>query len=323
MRTIRFHQFGPPSVLQLQDVPSPVFGPDEVLVQVKAAAINPSDIKNVQGLMPQTSLPRTPGRDFAGVVLEGPADLIGKEVWGSGGDLGFGRDGTNAAQVVLHREAVRLKPTKLSFEEAAAIGIPFVTAWSALVDTGELTAHDTLLVLGAAGAVGSSAVQIAYWKGARVLGVVRDAAQCESAEQCGAVTIVNTAPETLAEKVKAATEGHGATLILDTVGGAFFEPCLKSLAPRGRLVEITTSQRQVSFDLLDFYRRELRLFGVNTLSLDGPAAARILDALRPGFEAGVLRAPAIAERYPLDEAAHAYERVGSAKGKVLLIPELS
>ncbi len=323
MRALRFHQFGPPAGLQIEDIPTPVVGPDDVLVQIKAAAINPSDVKNVQGLMPHTTLPRTPGRDFAGVVVAGTADLLGRDVWGSGGDLGFARDGAHAAQVALPAATVRLKPACLSFEDAAAVGVPYVTAWAGLIDAGGFTAHDTVLVIGAAGSVGSAALQIARWKGARrVLGVVRRASQREGVERLGAEALVSAQPDTLAEQVKAATDDIGATLILDTVGGPLFEPCLQSLAHRGRLVEITTAQRRVEFDLLDFYRRELRLLGVNTLSLDAAAGARVLDALRPGFESGALQAPRIAERFPLDQAPAAYDRVGSgaAGGKVLLLP---
>jgi NADPH2:quinone reductase len=321
MRAIRFHQFGPPTSLQHEEVTDPMPGADELLVEIKATAINPSDVKNVQGLMPHTTLPRTPGRDFAGVVVQGPDEMIGTEVWGSGGDLGFSRDGAHAAFLLLPRDAVRPKPANLSFEQAAAVGVPFVTAWSALADAGQFSAHDAVLIIGAAGAVGSAAVQIARWRGARVLGVVRNEDQRSQIEQTGAEAVVSTDPNSLPDTVRAATDGHGATLILDTVGGLMFESSLQSLAPRGRLVEITTTQRRVSFDLLDFYRRELRLLGVNTLSLDATTGARILDALRPGFESGVLQAPSIAERYPLSQASQAYERVGAAKGKVLLLPD--
>ena len=110
------------------------------------------------------------------------------------------------------------------------------------------------------------------WQGARAVGVVRDPAQEKDVTATGARAVVNADPAGLADAVKAATDGRGADLILDTVGGAMLEPCLNALATRGRLVEITaTSQRRVEFDLLDFYRRELTLRGVNTLFLDSTA----------------------------------------------------
>ena len=164
-------------ILSVQEIETPVPTDGQVLVKVAAAAINPSDVKNVQGLMPHTTLPRTPGRDFAGVVVEGPPDWQGAEVWGTGGELGFTADGSHAEYLLLPRAAVRRRPAALFPEEAAAVGVPFVTAWATLVDAGRLTPEDTVVVIGAAGSVGGAAVQIARWRGARALGVVRDAAQ--------------------------------------------------------------------------------------------------------------------------------------------------
>ncbi len=323
MRAVQFEKHGPPSALVLADVPTPTPGPGEVLVEIKAAAINPSDVKNVQGLMPHTTLPRTPGRDFSGVVVEGPTEMIGREVWGSGGELGFTRDGTHAVQIVLPREAVSPKPHNLSFEEAASVGVPYVTAWAGLINAVGLAASDTVLVTGAAGAVGSSAVQIAVWRGARVLGVVRRESQRPQVEQYGAQALVCADPAALAGMIQAATEGRGADIVFDTVGGTMMAMCLTCLTRRGRQVEIAASERQVSFDLLDFYRRELRLFGVNTLSLTAADGARILSALAPGFESGALHSPPITERYALSDAVHAYERVrsGTVPGKVILLPD--
>jgi NADPH2:quinone reductase len=89
MKALRFNQHGDPSVLFTSDLPEPAPSGDEAVVQVFAASINPSDVKNVQGRMSQTTLPRTPGRDYAGVVIAGPAEWLGAQVWGSGGDVGF------------------------------------------------------------------------------------------------------------------------------------------------------------------------------------------------------------------------------------------
>src|SRR5438270_621800 len=129
MKALRFHQFGSFQNLKVETLPDPKPKPGEVLVQIRAASLNPSDAKNVLGRMQGTTLPRTPGRDFAGIVIEGPAAMIGMEVWGSGGDLGFERDGTHAESILLPAGGVRPKPKNLSFEEAAAVGVNFVTAW--------------------------------------------------------------------------------------------------------------------------------------------------------------------------------------------------
>src|SRR5262249_5002368 len=121
-------------------------------------------------------------------VVDGPLDLVGAEVWGSGGDLGFTRDGTHAELIALPRSAVAHKPARLSFDEAAAVGTPFVTAWSALL-RGSLVAGDRVLVVGAAGAVGSGAVRLARWRGALVIGLVRSEAHAAVARELGAARV--------------------------------------------------------------------------------------------------------------------------------------
>jgi hypothetical protein len=101
----------------------------DVTIEVHAAGINPSDAKAMLGIMPSAVFPRTPGRDFAGVVVEGPNELKGLEVWGSGGDIGISRNGSHADRLVLPAAAIRRKPGKLSMLEAGTIGVPFVTAY--------------------------------------------------------------------------------------------------------------------------------------------------------------------------------------------------
>jgi NADPH2:quinone reductase len=118
MRAIVIHQFGDPKTLKVEEVPIPEPRGDEVLVAVKAAAINPSDVKNVAGAMHGTTLPRIPGRDFAGIVVRGPGDLMDREVWGTGGDISRTRDGSHAEYLLLPQAAVTLKPAALSMEAA-------------------------------------------------------------------------------------------------------------------------------------------------------------------------------------------------------------
>ena len=146
---------------------------NELLIEVKAAAVNPSDVKAATGLMPYAVFPRTPGRDYAGVVIDGPAGWIGREVFGSSGDLGIRRDGTHATHLAVEADAVVEKPKGLSWEEAAGIGVPFVTAMEGLRRAGMPKSGETVLVMGVNGKVGQAATQIATWHGARVIGVVR------------------------------------------------------------------------------------------------------------------------------------------------------
>ena len=173
MRALRFHKSGELSEARVEEVPRPAPGLGEVLVRVRAAAVNPSDVKNVQGGFSQTTLPRIPGRDFAGVAEAGPSEWLGREVFGTGGGLGFTRDGSHAEYLAVPVEGVVEKPSRLSFEEAAALGVGYLTAWSALVAAGQLRDGETALILGVTGAVGSAGAAIARHLGARVLGTVR------------------------------------------------------------------------------------------------------------------------------------------------------
>src|SRR5580765_7238032 len=168
MRALRFDKTGPLNSLKVSDIPKPAPGPDEVLVEVKAAAVNPSDIKNVLGGMHETTVPRTPGRDFAGTVVAGSPQLLGKAIFGSGGDLGFRRDGSHAEFVSVPHVAVVPKHGRLDFVHAAAVGLPYITAWAALMEAARIQPAETILIVGVTGAVGSAAARIAKWRGCRV-----------------------------------------------------------------------------------------------------------------------------------------------------------
>src|SRR5919107_2167346 len=139
MHAILIENFGEPSELRQTEVPRPDPGEGEILIQVHAAAVNRSDVLNARGSFPFTILPRIPGRDFAGVVVEGPQELLGKEVWGTGGgELGFVRDGTNARSLAVSRTAVAPKSDTVSLENAGACGLAYVTAGSAFIESGDI-----------------------------------------------------------------------------------------------------------------------------------------------------------------------------------------
>ena len=203
MRALRFREFGPPSVLRIEECPIPEPSAGEALVRVKAAAINPSDIGNVAGRFKKTTLPRTPGRDFAGVVVNGKQHE-GEEVWGTGPDLGIVRDGSHAEHVLVPTAMLSPKPKSVSMAEAATIGVPYVTAWASVVNAAQIQAGETILIVGAAGAVGQAATQIANWKKARVIG-----ADTKSDPIPGTEAVVNTKTEDLRERVFTLTAGKG------------------------------------------------------------------------------------------------------------------
>ena len=321
MRAIRFTAFGDPSVLELADLAAPALSESTALVRVMAASINPSDVKNVAGAMKQTTLPRIPGRDFAGVVEVGPAEWIGAAVWGTGGDTGFTRDGTHAEMIAVPVASLRRKPDTLSFDQAASVGVNYMAAWCGLEAAG-LKAGEMVLLIGAGGGVGGAAAQIARRLGARVIGADRRAPHPDAPIHGIAEKLILGA-EDLPAEVRATTGGQGADVVFDLVGGIMFRNAVNSLALRGRLVEIAaTGQREVSFDLADFCHNESRLYGVDTLKRDLVASAEVLEALTPRFMAGDYRAAPIAETCGLGEAQEAYRKVaaGSA-GRVVLRPQ--
>jgi NADPH:quinone reductase-like Zn-dependent oxidoreductase len=302
MKALQFSTYGPPAVLTINEIPRPEPHKGEVLVQIRAAAINPSDVKNVAGHF-KSPLPRVPGRDYAGVVVAGDAEK-GLEVWGSGEGFGVTSDGAHAEYIVVPADSIAQKPPHLSMEQAAAIGVPYLAAWSALVVAGNIQAGETVLIVGVSGAVGRAATQIAHWKKARVIG-----ASTRSNNPSNADAIINTTTNDLSEDVRVLTSGKGADLVLDVVGGPMFEPALKSLHCGGRQISISsTTDRRVSFDLVDFYHNLSCLIGVDTMKLQGKEIADLMNQLRAGFQEGHLQAPTITT-WPFEHAIEAYEAV--------------
>src|SRR5438876_2931082 len=197
-------------------------GENELLIEVKAAAVNPSDVKAATGLMPYAVFPRTPGRDYAGIVIDGPADWIGRDVFGSSGDLGIRRDGTHATHLVIETEAVVDKPRSISWEEAAGIGVPFVTAMEGLRRAGMPKPGETVLVMGVNGKVGQAAVQIATWQGARAIGVVRRNEPYQGHAN-SKVEVIDASSADVAASVRELTSGKGADIVFNTVGDPHFQ----------------------------------------------------------------------------------------------------
>jgi NADPH:quinone reductase-like Zn-dependent oxidoreductase len=297
-------------------------GDGELLIEVRAAAVNPSDVKAATGLMPYAVFPRTPGRDYAGVVIDGPAGSIGREVFGSSGDLGIRRDGTHATHLVVEADAVVEKPASLSWEEAAGIGVPFVTAMEGLRRAGIPKADETVLVMGVNGKVGQAAVQIASWHGARVIGVVRKREAYEGHAN-SPVDVIDASATDVAPRVRELTSGKGADIVFNTVGDPYFEAAHKSLALRGRQILIAAVDRIVQFNILEFYRGQHTYVGIDTLGLSSVATGAVLRELGPGFASGHLRPFPIKPTaiYSLEQAKAAFTAVaGSSRDRVILRP---
>ena len=321
MTCLRLQGPGALDALAPTELPRPVPGDGELLVRVHAAGVNPSDVLNAIGL-PITRYPRVPGRDFAGVVEDGPDDLVGTRVWGAGsGDLGFTRDGSHAGYLVVPAAAAVPMPQAWSYADAAASGLAYATAAIGL-SRGSLRAGLHVLATGAAGGVGHAAAAIAMWRGARVVAAVKDERERERARRAlPAATVVTTEPGTFADAVREATGGRGVDLLYDTVGNPVFAQNLGVLAEDGTMVVIAGRPgEEVGLDLSQFYRRRLTLAGASSTRGDAAWCAEHLRALAPGFERGDLPPVGIARCYPIEQAAEAYALAGSgrADGRIVL-----
>jgi NADPH:quinone reductase-like Zn-dependent oxidoreductase len=321
VKALRFDRFGTLDALQVADVPVPVPCENEVLVRVRAAGVNPSDVKNVLGRFPHTSLPRTPGRDFAGVVEKGPEEWVGREVWGTGAELGFAHDGTHAEYLALPADGLALKPQSLSFPLAASCGVPYTTAWTALRRGGLVVADRRLVVIGV-GAVGSAAIALAGVLGTtRIVAAVREADLTESLRSSGVPIIVLTDAKAFASGVRKHFEG-GADLIFDTTG-FWVDAAVGAIAEFGRITTIAAPKDgHVNLPLLDLYRVGGVLVGVNSLLYDVEACAGMLDPISDAFDNDEIPPPKPVTEVPLENGPSVYRAIeaGSTEKFVFAMP---
>jgi NADPH:quinone reductase-like Zn-dependent oxidoreductase len=297
-------------------------GPDDAIVEIRAAGVNPSDVKAATGLMPYAVFPRTPGRDFAGVVIDGPSEWIGREVFGSSGDLGIRRDGAHATHLVVEAAALVEKPASISMDQAAGIGVPFVTAIEGFRRAGMPAAQDTVLIMGLNGKVGQAATQLATWRGARVIGVLRKD-EAYQGHANGPVEIINAASTDVAARVRELTGGKGADIVFNTVGDPYFQAAHRSLALGGRQILIAAVHPVVEFNILEFYRGRHTYVGIDTLAFSSVASGELLREALPGFTGGRLKPYPIPANaiYSLADAKAAYLAViGSSRDRIILRP---
>ncbi|WP_296260086.1 MULTISPECIES: quinone oxidoreductase family protein [unclassified Pseudomonas] len=319
MKALQFSRTGDLCALEFVELPMPVPAPGEVLVQIKAAGLNPSDVKNVLGRFPYTTLPRVPGRDFAGIVIDGPQALLGQEVWGTGNQIGFSRNGSHAGYITLSAKGVALKPKSLSFVQAASLGVPYTTAWDAL-ERGLVQANTRLLVIGANGAVGNAAIALSKVRGAQVLAAARRPEQVQALQDQGYSAILLGQPEELSAQVNAVFPG-GADVIFDTTG--FWLPAsVQALAPFGRIAIIAAPvDGHVQLPALALYRKGGSVVGINSLLYGVEACARMLEQFGRLFDEASLPLPRGLLESPLEQGPARYGEVnqGSAD-KVILLP---
>jgi len=306
MKAVRIHAYGDRSVLQFEDAPKPEVKPDEALVRIVAAAVNPIDWKIRQGhlkaFVPYV-FPLTLGWDFSGVIEE-----LGSEVSTFAvGDAVFSRpevrrDGSYAEYIAVRAVELARKPKTISHVEAASIPLAGITAWESIVAVGTLAAGQTVLIHAASGGVGSLAVQIAKWRGARVVATTSKA-NVELVRSLGADQVIDYRSERFAEKVK------DVDLVVDTIGGEV-QASSWSVLRRGGILVSTVSVPSVE---------RAAALGVRSAHiLIGPDAA-VLDQLSGLIDSGKLRT-LIGGEFALRNIAdaHALSESGRTVGKIVL-----
>src|SRR3954463_9492247 len=307
MKAVLCKAYGPPESLVYEEVPSPLAGPGEAVVSVKAASVNFPDvliIENKYQLKPP--LPFSPGSELAGIVKSVGDGVTHVKV----GDRVMAITGYGAFAEEVKTEARRTLsiPAGMDFPTAAAFGLTYATSEHALVDRGALKAGETLLVLGAAGGVGLAAIEIGKILGARVIACASTDEKLAVCRAHGADETINYATEDLRERIKALTEGRGADVVYDPVGGPYTELALRSIAWRGRLLVVGFAAGDIpriplNLTLLkgcacvgvfggEFTRRTPRPFGESTRRLSRCYAEGRLK-------------PQLPARYPLERAADA------------------
>lgn len=237
MKAVLCKSFGEPENLVMEEVPSPTPGPGEVLVDVHASSVNFPDVLMVAGkYQSQPPFPFSPGGELSGVVAavgQGCERFKpGDRVFGGTGHGGF------AEQVALPESRLRAMPERMSFAEAAAISTTYGTSYYALKQRAALQPGETLLVLGAGGGVGLAAVELGACMGARVIAAASTREKLAAAEAAGAQDLIDYSDGQLKDKVKALTDGRGADVIYDPVGGALFDQCMRSINWYGRVLVI-------------------------------------------------------------------------------------
>ncbi|MDB5936961.1 MAG: oxidoreductase [Massilia sp.] len=308
--------------LPMVEVDRPAAGPGQCVIEVRGASVNPSDVKAALGAMPHAVWPRIPGRDYAGVVIEGPAELLGKEVWGSGGELGIRRDGSHARYLVVDAASVRAKPAALSLFEAGAVGVPFITAFEGFRRAGLPRAGEVVLVCGGNGKVGQAAIQLATRAGARVFALGRSG-DAYIGHASGPVDMIDASSGDAVQYLRDQTGGHGADIVYNTVGSPYFAAANGAMAIGARQIFIATVEKPVPFDIFAFYRGQHTYVGIDSLALDSVACANILDELAPGFNDGSLRPFPIAADcvFDLANAKDAYTAVlAGARHRIVVRP---
>jgi NADPH2:quinone reductase len=318
MKAIRVHKFGGPEVLQLDDVAEPVAGPGQVLVQIKAAGVNPVDTYIRSGTYAQSpALPYVPGGDAAGTVKalgQGVSRFKpGDRVWVA---RAAGYTELAACDVAM----VHPLPAGLSFAQGAGIGVPYATAHRGLHDKAHARPGETLLVHGASGGVGIAAVQLGVAHGMTVIGTGGTERGRKLVAEHGAEHVLDHTSGDYTKRLLDLTGGKGADVILEMLANVNLQKDLDVVARFGRIVVIG-NRGTIEINPRDAMSKDAAIFGLSLWNAAPAELAAIMAALTAGLANGTLR-PVVGREFPLAEAAAAQTAVlePGAYGKIVLAP---
>jgi NADPH:quinone reductase-like Zn-dependent oxidoreductase len=340
MKAVRIHEFGGPEVLKYEDIPEPELRQDEVMVRVKACALNHLDLWVRRGL-PGIKLPAILGSDVSGDivavgdhvsglsagqrVLLAPMTFCGHCSMCAAGQenfcsaftvLGNRTDGGYREYMAVRRDLVIPIPDELTYDEAAAVPLVFLTAWHMLVGRAHVRPGDVVLVLGAGSGVGSAAIQIAKLWGASVIATAGNEAKLEHAREIGADYVIDHYQQKISDEVRKITAKRGADIVFEHVGEATWNESVKSLRPGGTLVTCgATTGPNAALELRFLFARQLSILGSYMGNMGD-----LHEVLKFIFK-GKLKA-IVDKNFPLHEAAAAHARLekGEQFGKIVLNP---
>ena len=323
MKAVVLREHGGPEVLQIEDVPSPTCGAEDILVSVAATALNRADLLQRMGFYPNPfpQGPEIPGLEFAGTVK-----TVGERVtmWKVGDPvMGIVSGGAYAEELVLHERQAMAVPVGMSLHDAAAIPEVFITAWDAIVVQGGLTSGRWAMVHAGASGVGTAAIQICRAIGARII-VTCSSGKVQSCKDIGADVVVDYTTQDFVKEVQRATSGAGVDVILDVIGGDYVERNIASLAVKGRIIQVgVMAGKPVPFNVGLLLGKRASITGtvLRARPLEEKIAItqRFIAEMLPMFDSRGLE-PVIDSRYAFRDIAQAHAHMASnAKiGKIII-----
>ncbi len=320
MKAIRVHQFGGPEVMKLEELPDPQPGPGQVVVRIHAAGVNPVEAYIRTGTyVVKPNLPYTPGTDGGGVIAAVGSGVTrlkpGDRVYITGPNQGA------YAELVLCNEAqVHRLPEHVSFEQGAAVGVPYGTAYRGLFQRGGAKPAEAVLIHGASGGVGTAAVQLARAAGLTVIGTAGTEHGMKLVTEQGAYHALNHSSDGYVDELMKLTAGRGVDLIIELLANKNLAKDLSMLAKKGR-VAVIGNRGTIEINPRDAMAREVDIRGVTLPNTSEPEYREMHAALVAGLENGTLK-PVIGQKIPLAEAPRAHAEImkpSGAHGKIVLI----